>query len=306
MVHAIWQGAVRRSVDKLWALKTKSLARAGFVSHWHDLPDEHDIEKLHVLINADKGNDPVWVFIHGFSSQALDWEPLLHKLSDACAQVIAIDLPGHGQSPVPDRADLTPQAILDAAVDAVKMLVPKNRGCVLVGNSMGGLVTVRATQILGDLVRATVLISPFGAPYTNKELTNVLNTFHLTDYGKATAFVKKLFPNGVPAPGLAATSVFLWAHLNRPHLKTLREGAYDYPLLAEKELADMPPTLLVWGTDDFILPSSGLSFFRDSLPSKSTEVLTPARYNHMPFVDFAPHVANDIKVWAEKHKLLSQ
>ena len=304
MVHRLWQGPVRRFVDKVWHLKVRNLANVGFHSYQHKLPEELGIGRMHAIATADKGEGPIWIFIHGFTSQALDWEPLLTQLTDDFSKIVAMDLPGHGQTGLPKGHPLSGDDVLNAAVDFVRHEVPIERGCVVVGNSMGGLVTAKLTMELRELVRGMVLISPFGAPYTNAEIDTVLDHFTLTDYKRAKNFVLQLFPNGVPTPGLRAMSIYMWAHFNRKHLIELMPQARNYPMLTESDLTSMPETLLIWGTDDFILPSSGLEFFRRAMPRKSTTILTPPRYNHMPFFEMSQHVANDLRHWAQHHKLI--
>ena len=158
---------------------------------------------------------------------------------------------------------------------------------------------------LPELVRGTVLIAPYGAPYSQDELARVFDTFTVTDWQKARAFTNKIFPNGVPIPGLTLTSLILWANVNRPHLTSLRGAAATYPLLQPHELSEMPPTLLMWGDKDFILPATGLDFFSAYLPRQRTEVISEKRYSHMPFIDFPEQVATQIKTWAAKHQLLA-
>jgi len=303
MVHRLWQGPVRRVVDKVWHLRVKSLAKSGFHSYQHKLPPELGIGRMHAISTGDRGDGPIWIFVHGFTSQALDWQPLLSQLTEDCSKIVAMDLPGHGQTGLPKGHPLSGDDVLEATVDFVRHEVPIERGCVVVGNSMGGLVTAKLTMRLRELVRGMVLISPFGAPYTDHEIDSVLEHFTLTDYQRAKNFVLQLFPNGVPPPGLRAMAIYMWAHFSRKHLVDLMPQARSYPMLTESDLAGMPETLLIWGTDDFILPSSGLEFFRKTLPKRSSTILTPARYNHMPFFEMSQHVANDIRLWAQTHKL---
>src|SRR5262249_60076430 len=47
------------------------------------------------------GRGPTLVLLHGFTGSIATWEPALALLA-ARHRVVAIDLPGHGGSPVPD------------------------------------------------------------------------------------------------------------------------------------------------------------------------------------------------------------
>ena len=101
MVHRLWQGPFRRVVDKVWHLRVKSLAKSGFHSYQHKLPPDLGIGRMHAIATGDRGDGPIWIFVHGFTSQALDWEPLITKLTDDCSKIVAMDLPGHGLTGLP-------------------------------------------------------------------------------------------------------------------------------------------------------------------------------------------------------------
>ena len=53
---------------------------------------------------------PTVVFVHGFTSQKLGWVPLIRFLP-ASWRIIAIDLPGHGESGVADDWDCSVKKI---------------------------------------------------------------------------------------------------------------------------------------------------------------------------------------------------
>jgi pimeloyl-ACP methyl ester carboxylesterase len=106
------------------------------------------------------------VFVHGLGGSATNWTDLMDLLRNppedgpdgpplACE---ALDLPGFGYSPLPADGDYS----LDARAAAVSALIEK-RGywpVHLVGNSLGGAVSVRVAARRPDLVRTLTLISP--------------------------------------------------------------------------------------------------------------------------------------------------
>jgi pimeloyl-ACP methyl ester carboxylesterase len=71
----------------------------------------------------------------------------------------AVDLPGSGWSPPP--AEMAGYSIGALAGTVIKLIEHRGRGPVhLVGNSMGGLISVRVAATRPDLVRTLTLISP--------------------------------------------------------------------------------------------------------------------------------------------------
>jgi pimeloyl-ACP methyl ester carboxylesterase len=102
-----------------------------------------------------EGATPV-LLIHGAGASSAIWMMVMARLARA-ARVVAIDLPGHGPSPLPEGGS----AALSIAAyrDAVGMLA--GTLClgpsVLVGHSMGALVAIEAALAWPDKVRGLVL-----------------------------------------------------------------------------------------------------------------------------------------------------
>ncbi len=88
------------------------------------------------------GQPLVLVLVHGLGLSWRSWQPVLDAL-EGRHDVVAIDLPGFGESPrLPDRAAPTPARLADAVeseLDRLSLDAPA-----LVGNSLGGWVGARA------------------------------------------------------------------------------------------------------------------------------------------------------------------
>ena len=89
----------------------------------------------------------------------------------------------------------------------------------------------------------------------------------------------------------------VWSHLKRPHLRHFADQLRTCPFLQPEELQAMPPTLLIWGDADKILPMSGRDFFSRHLPQH--ELVAAPNYSHAPFMDLGDDVAQDILKWAD-------
>jgi pimeloyl-ACP methyl ester carboxylesterase len=95
------------------------------------------------------------LYIHGLGGSGTNWTDLAYHLADRFDGE-AIDLPGFGQSD-PGRR-YTMAALADRVI---RWLEYSGRGPVhLVGNSLGGAVSVRVAGTRPDLVRTLTLISP--------------------------------------------------------------------------------------------------------------------------------------------------
>src|SRR5579862_1404935 len=106
---------------------------------------------------ADHGGDgPVMVLVHGLGGAHLNWMAVAPQLT-AHHRVYALDLPGFGRSPLAGRRS-TIAANVDLLTRAITRLSPGP--IVLVGNSMGGLLSIGAAAQHPSLIDALVLVDP--------------------------------------------------------------------------------------------------------------------------------------------------
>jgi pimeloyl-ACP methyl ester carboxylesterase len=96
------------------------------------------------------------VLAHGLGGSVLDWS-LLAPLLVPFARVIAFDMPGFGQSPVPTDGALG----IAAEVRALAELIESLDGAVhLIGNSLGGVVAAQLAAFAPENVLSLSLLSP--------------------------------------------------------------------------------------------------------------------------------------------------
>jgi pimeloyl-ACP methyl ester carboxylesterase len=99
---------------------------------------------------------PTALLVHGAGASSAIWMMAMARVARA-AHVVAVDLPGHGPSPLPERG--VEALSLDVYRDAVGMLA--GTLCLgpslLVGHSMGALVAIEAALAWPDKVRGLVL-----------------------------------------------------------------------------------------------------------------------------------------------------
>jgi pimeloyl-ACP methyl ester carboxylesterase len=108
---------------------------------------------------VDYGGDaagPVLVLVHGLGGSHLNWDLLAPLLTDS-ARVLAIDLPGFGRSePGGRKASVSNNvAVLGRFLDEVV-----GEPAVLVGNSMGGMVSILTAADRPASVRGLALLDP--------------------------------------------------------------------------------------------------------------------------------------------------
>jgi pimeloyl-ACP methyl ester carboxylesterase len=111
---------------------------------------------VHYVDHGGAPDGPAVVLVHGLGGSHLNWD-LLAPLLTPHARVLAVDLPGFGRSEPGTRRATVPAnvAVLDRFLREVV-----GEPAVLVGNSMGGMISLLTTAAAPHLVRALVLVDP--------------------------------------------------------------------------------------------------------------------------------------------------
>ena len=99
------------------------------------------------------GKGPTVVLVPSLGAGRMTWMPTARKLL-AGHHVVLVDLPGHGESPLPDPFSLEAAA---AAVDQVVAKQPAD-STVLVGQGVGGLLALMAASAHPDHQRGLVVV----------------------------------------------------------------------------------------------------------------------------------------------------
>lgn len=104
------------------------------------------------------GAAPTVVLVHGVTDAGHNWPDLVTRWRDEY-HLLALDLRGHGTSPrfTPDELARAIDVMLD---DLLTVLDEQPEPVVLVGHSLGGILSLRAALRRPDRVRALVLEDP--------------------------------------------------------------------------------------------------------------------------------------------------
>jgi pimeloyl-ACP methyl ester carboxylesterase len=253
------------------------------------------------------GSGEPLVLIHGIGSSWRVWKPVLPAL-EARHDVLAISLPGFGESPPLDREPTVP-ALADAVeeeLDAAGMETAH-----LAGNSLGGWLSAELAR--RGRAQSVVAISPAGL-WTPKE-----HDFAMRSLEASYASARRL----APYAGRLARSPVLRALL---YLQVAARGwrldpdeaAYGIQALAASpsfeaardwiarngRLADGleeidRPFLVVWGSWDFLLPVRQAPRWVRLVPG--AELLELPRLGHVPMADDPELVAGSILDFTSRH-----
>jgi len=123
-------------------------------------PVTHD----HIQLACDRRGqgDTLLMFIHGWTCRRVYWAPQIEYFSTHY-QVMAADLPGHGDSDSGSRTDWG-LATFARDIETCVRSVGAER-VILIGHSMGGAVALETARRLGKTAIGVVLVDTFAVDY---------------------------------------------------------------------------------------------------------------------------------------------
>ena len=252
------------------------------------------VGEVHVLEADGRGKLPTLVLLHGFSSAGVHYFPLLHSLRRRFRRIVLPDLPAHGFSGSP-RGGVRGETLLDGLTEALDAVL--DEPVILFGNSLGGIAAIRYALARPARVRGLILCSPTGAAMSAEELARFAGMFRIDSHGAALAFVDR-----VMAKRSAMRQVLAWGlrrKFQNPEMRALIDSIKPEDMLDPAELGTLrPPTLLIWGRDERVLPASHLAFFRAHLPPHA-RVEEPHGFGHSPYLEDPARLSRDILRFAE-------
>lgn len=216
-------------------------------------------------------NGPIAILIHGWSSSSFTWAPILPELSKRY-RCIAIDLPGFGRSPAPaSKPTIAGYAELVAQM-IMKLNGDQDRAVLVLGHSMGGQIATTLALRYPVLVEKLVLLNPALSGRLSTRV-NLLMRPHVM--AERFRFLEWLLYMAAKTP-LDYTD-FLLKPSNFAERAKVSEQAYNQiredarrrgqgrvraACFVAMEQADLrgqlghvePPTLVLWGAEDNIVP----------------------------------------------------
>jgi pimeloyl-ACP methyl ester carboxylesterase len=224
--------------------------------------------------------EPAIVFVHGLSGCWGNWLEQLPAFAER-HRVLAFDLPGFGHSPghagevsMPGYARIVAELLAARGIERA----------VLVGNSMGGLISAELAAEEPSLVERLVLVSPAGiSTYANRLATRSMPavrrgqqllalgaawTASHSDSLSARPRMRRLILSGVVAhpdrlPGPLASEQLRGAGTDG-FLSAL-EAILEFDLRPRLALISCP-ALVVWGTKDRLITWHDAARFTEAIP----------------------------------------
>lgn len=238
----------------------------------------------------DIGAGPPLIFIHGWCMSSAVWKYQLELLSPTY-RIIAVDLPGHGRSTLPEKGF----SIFGSARDLDELLDALNvSGALLTGWSLGAFIAVELYLLSKCRIKGLVLIGATPrfvhsetAPYglLPLEVAGMFKKVQRNVERAVAGFIPLMFASGeseekfprqmFDAVVVPSTEAALQA------LNALIEADMRSQLV----LIDCP-SLIIHGDSDRICPPQGADFIADNLLHSTKVMFTGC--GHAPFITRYP------------------
>ncbi|MCO4743577.1 MAG: alpha/beta hydrolase [Proteobacteria bacterium] len=266
------------------------LGRAGFRDRAIDTPEC----RVHALDFEGRGDLPPLVVVHGICAEGAQFADTLLALRPHFSRIIVPDLPAHGRSGDP-RGGLSADTLSSSTMVAMDALIDDS--ALVVGNSLGGLASVRYALERPHNVRALYLSSPAGGYQEPDVFQSFLKRLHLTSWREGVAFVSRIY--GAPPLHRFFIGGGVRSLFSRPTMANFVQALSADDLLSPEQIRSLQmPVRLVWGGRDHLLPYEQFEFYREHLPETAV-FEEPAHWGHCPYLDTPKELARSILDWAE-------
>ncbi len=237
--------------------------------------------RVHYRDTGDK-NAPALVLLHGFGSSLQTWDEWA-KVLEKNYRVIRLDLPGFGLTGASFEHDYSDKADVERVEDFFKA-IGVNQSTVI-GHSMGGKIAWNFASTYPEQVQRLILIAPDGFPVPGQALGK--KPYDVGMIGDVIQFIMPRFlVKKSLEPAFFDSSKLSDALLNRYYdllraptvrqaiLQRMRQTVTTDPVERLKKIN--APTLLLWGQEDQMIPSTNSNDYAKVLSHCQTVVLTKA------------------------------
>ncbi|WP_020109001.1 alpha/beta fold hydrolase [Nocardia sp. 348MFTsu5.1] len=245
------------------------------------------------------GSGPALLLLHGIGDNSLAWEPVFNQLSEKYT-VIAPDFLGHGFSDRP-RADYSVPAFANGMRDLLTFLDVER--VTIIGHSLGGGVAGQFAYQYPEMVERMVFVGTGGV---TKDVNPILRALSLpfSEYALGAVSLPMVFST------FSAASRTLHEHLpvalfrdNNEIIRVLERmpekgsaevfartlrSAVDWrgqvvTMLDRCYLSAGIPTLIIWGSDDQVIPVQHAHMLHSAMPGSRLIIFDKS--GHFPFRD---------------------
>jgi pimeloyl-ACP methyl ester carboxylesterase len=228
-------------------------------------------QRLHFFESLPPNGSPdiPLVLIHGLGARGEDWSAMIPSLSAAGFHVYAPDLLGYGRSDKPAAAYSI--ALQESVVVDFMQAVHVPRADVG-GWSMGGWIAAKLALDHPSMVDRLVLYDAAGITY---KLGFSRDAFVPTDAAGLDRLFVLLSPKPINLPAFAVRATLRKIKQQGPIVQQSLDSMETAVDILDKRLASLQqPTLVMWGTEDKLIPISVGETMHHDIPNSVFESVT--------------------------------
>ena len=297
--------------------RTKEAEAYGAVgrSEWMDVDWQEHLRWVRVqdrwMNIIDMGSGEPVIFIHGLSGCWQNWLEQL-PLFARDHRVIAVDLPGFGQSEMPPK-EISITCYAEAIDELMEELDIETAR--IVGNSMGGFIGAELAIQHPERVERLVLVAAAGLSIESirterktglrHRAENIVffSLGHIASRSHQVALRPRLrhallmlvaaHPQKLPGP-LAAQQVL---GSGKPGFSDALEAMCRYPLRDRLEKIGCP-TLIIWGEKDLLVPVKDAAIFEELIPDARKIIYKDT--GHVSMMERPERFNSDVKAFLDE------
>lgn len=230
------------------------------------------------------GSGPAIVFLHGFLESKAIWNDFANALQHQFA-VVCIDLPGHGESELPDG-----EPSIDAMALAVNKVFEKLdlKDALLVGHSLGGYVASAFAQKFEYRLSGLVFFHSHAAPDSAEAKENRRRTINIVNQDRG-GFIRQFIPDLFDRKFVAKYTdkieelKGIASHMSAQAIVYALEAMRDRPGTLQYLLVSDIPVMFIIGKQDTRMPYNQV-LAQAVIPAHS-EVLLLEDVAHMGYIE---------------------
>lgn len=243
------------------------------------------------------GSGPALVLLHGFLESKAIWNDFTEILQNVFT-VIAIDLPGHGESELIGESHS--MQLMAESVKAV-LEVEKIEKAVIVGHSMGGYVALQLAVENKEMIKGLVLFHSHAKADTDEAKENRRRTINIVKQNKG-GFIRQFIPDLFDQKHVEKYTQEIQKLQDMAALMTTEAiiaalaGMRDRPDQLQYLLLAEVPVLFIIGKQDSRMPYTQL-MAQAVIPSHS-EMLLLEDVGHMGYIEAPRKTLQALKYFA--------
>lgn len=222
-------------------------------------------------------NNPI-IFLHGLLDEGFGFRRIIKQLSNSNRDFLVFDLPGYGESKLPDfpylfQIDVWSELLLGALKDL------SVTSCTIVGHSMGGLIAQHmALMDQTKRIQKLVLIAPANAPHSRRdEMRSILFPKTVSEMDRLMGY---LYFKEIPTPPIWIKKVliFIWNLKPNRYLEENTLQREEEIFLGKASKSILIPTLIIAAENDQITTLESLKELHKIIKKSKLTVIKEAKH----------------------------